>query len=146
MKNSFFFIFLTPLLLLPVAFATSSSSGSGTYSASSTPTSVRTHDGNTIVDSNVAFTIAGTISGTCTGTERDVIHPDGMVTFRGSCTFSGTFAGVSGTTQLNYRGTASATSVQGTFRAEDGSGGLDDLEARGTFTTTTYQVEFQFED
>ncbi|OLD02640.1 MAG: hypothetical protein AUJ07_08260 [Crenarchaeota archaeon 13_1_40CM_3_53_5] len=97
MKNSFFFIFLTPLLLLPIAFATSSSSGSGTYSASSTPTSVRTQNGNTIIDSNVVFTIAGTISGTCTGTERDVVHPNGIVTFRGACTFSGTFAGASGT-------------------------------------------------
>jgi len=81
-----------------------------------------------------------------TGTERDVIHPNGIVTFRGTCTFSGTLAGVSGTTQLHYRGTASATSVQGTFRAENGSGGLDDLEAQGTFTATTYQVGFQFED
>ena len=106
----------------------------------------QTHDGNTIVDSSVAFTIAGTISGAYTGTERDVIHPNGIVTFRGACTFSGTLAGVSGTTQLHYRGTASATSVQGTFRAENGSGGLDDLEAQGTFTATTYQVGFQFED
>jgi len=94
----------------------------------------------------VVFTIAGTISGTCTGTERDVVHPNGIVTFRGACTFSGTFAGASGTTQLHYRGTASATSVQGTFRAEDGTGGLDDLEARGTFTAVSYQVEFQLED
>jgi len=107
---------------------------------------VRTHDGNTIIDFNIVDAIAGTISGTCTGTERDVIHPDGIVTFRGACTFSGTFAGVSGTTQLQYRGTASGTSVQGTFRAEDGTGGLDDLQARGTFTANTYQVDFEFED
>ncbi len=146
MKHRLFFILLTPLLLLPVTFASSSSSGSGTFSVNSTPTSIRTDDGNTIINSNVVLTIAGTISGTCTGTQRDVINQAGTDTFRGACAFSGTFAGVSGTAQFHYRGTATATSVQGTFRAEDGSGGLDDLEARGTFTATTYQVEFQFED
>ncbi len=107
-----------------------------------------------IITHSVTFNIAGPSAGTCAGEERDVIHPDGTITFQGTCTFTGMVKGKSGTARERYTGTGAGTSFQGHFVILSGTDGLTNLRAEGTFqgmstgptsSTGTYSMGLHFD-
>jgi len=99
---------------------------------------------NTIITFNVTAALTDTLNGSTTGTERDVIHPDGYITFEGTLVFNGSVDGRSGTFLATYTGEGNANpteSVHGLLPGEEnaqfvGDHGTDDLaglHAHGTF-------------
>src|SRR5207244_10768991 len=75
-------------LTLPSAQAGPPEPASGTFAPCFHITSVRQAGPNTIVTFSVTATLTGTLTGSAIFTERDVIHPDGSVTFQGSGVFT----------------------------------------------------------
>ena len=90
---------------------------------------------NTIIAFSVTATFTGTFTGSSIGTELDVIHPDGSITFEGSGVFTGSVGGKSGTFLFTYTGTGSAVngSESAHFVGRQGSGDLTGVYTEGTF-------------
>jgi len=130
-------LLLGPLLLLaPTAYATPPVPISGSTVIDYTVISTRSADGNTIFRLASSFTISGDIRGSCFGEETDIIHPNGQLTFHGSCRFTGSVLASSlGTAVLRYSGTEidPTAPTQGSFAIGHGTGGLDELHVHGTF-------------
>ncbi len=145
-------------LTLPSAEAGPPEPASGTFSPCFHITSVRQAGPDTIVTFSVTATLTGTLTGSAIFTERDVIHPDGSVTFQGSGVFTdqsgcGSFLATYTGTGSNVDGSESAHVVGG-----QGTGCYTGVHAEGTFQGNlvpssgdcdvagagTYNLEFQF--
>ena len=93
---------LAVLVSGPAWAASSPLPASGTFLVTSaTVDSVSTADGNTIVVLTVGGIITGTFAGSFTETDRQVIHPSGLVTEQGKGVQSGTL-GTCGTGSVPY--------------------------------------------
>jgi hypothetical protein len=86
---------------------------------------------NTIYTFSVTSTFTGTFTGSSIGTERDVIRPDGSITFQGS----GVFWSECGTFLFTYAGTGNAQtgSESAHFVGGQGTGCFNGMHAEGTF-------------
>jgi hypothetical protein len=93
---------LAVLVSGPAWAASSPLPASGTFLVTSaTVDSVSTADGNTIVVLTVGGIITGTFAGSFTETDREVVHPSGLVTEQGKGVQSGTL-GTCGTGSAPY--------------------------------------------
>ena len=88
---------------------------------------------NTIIIFNVAATFTGTFTGSAILTERDVIHPDGSITFHGSGVY--TDQSGCGTFLVNYSGKGSAVTgaESAHFVGRQGTGCFAGVHTCGTF-------------
>jgi len=123
-------------------------SGTGTIGLRSV-TIVRSADGNSIQERDLAGTVSGTLDGTFTEHVRGVIHPNGLVTFQGTMTFTGTVAGCgSGTLTLGVSGqgvtgqpvTDSAVRVIETASNTISARGVGTVSQTGPLLT--YQIQY----
>ena len=91
---------------------------------------------NTIIIFNVTATFTGTFTGAAILTERDVIHPDGSITFHGSGVY--TDQSGCGTFLVTYSGKGSAVtgSESAHFVGGRGTGCFAGLHTEGTFQGT----------
>ncbi len=97
---------------------------------------------NTVITFHVTARVEGAFTGCLEGTERDVIHPDGYITFQGSAIFTSSVG--TGTLQYTYTGEGNANpdeTVHGLqpgeenahFVAGQGSDDLAGVNVWGTF-------------
>ncbi len=88
---------------------------------------------NTVITFSVTATFTGTFTGSAIITERDIIHPDGSITFHGSGVF--TDQSDCGTFLFTYSGTGSTVngSESAHFVGGRGTGCFDGLHTEGTF-------------
>lgn len=88
---------------------------------------------NTVITFSVTATFTGTFTGSAIITERDIIHPDGSITFHGSGVF--TDQSDCGTFLFTYSGTGSAVngSESAHFVGGRGTGCFAGLHTEGTF-------------
>ena len=97
---------------------------------------VQQTDPNTI-ETVYTFSIDSAVTGTFTGslvlTERDVIHPDGSITFDGSAIFVSAYS--CGTLVFSYTGKGNVNTHQesGHFVGSQGTGCLAGIYSVGTF-------------
>jgi hypothetical protein len=145
-------------LTLPSAEAGQPGSASGAFYPCFHVTSVRQVGPNTIYTFSVTATFTGTFTGSSIGTERDVIHPDGSITFEGSAVF--TDQTECGSFLFTYTGTGNAQtgSESAHVVGGQGSGCYAGVHAEGTFQGNlipgsgdcdvagagTYDVQFHF--
>lgn len=125
---------------------------SGTFLVTSAAVdSVSTADGNTIVVLTVSGISTGTIDGSFTETDREVIHPGGIVTEQGKGTQSGTL-GTCGTGSAPFTAgfTGNGTTASGRIQFVDQAAStstpmkiqsvlrftFDDVTGEGTYTGT----------
>ena len=135
------------------AWATAPATGTGTFAPAGPPTtvSVRSADGNTIVEQIQTFIDTGVITGTETDIITFVFHPDGTFNLRADVDFTGTVAGRSGTLAQRFEGTGDSTSFHGQLQTLSGTEGLANLRAVATFTgstttgTGTYTLDYHFD-
>ena len=121
---------LSPLLLLPVAYAAPTSAG-GSFTVSNSPPTARAAGGNMILTYDSVFTSTGTFVGTCSGQAVTVTHADGTANTRATCTFIGTVGDKSGTAMFLIRAQGKGSSFQGHFTLlAGGTGDLAALEAK----------------
>ncbi len=126
---------------------------SGTLLAAGPPTitSVRVAGGNTILTRVDPILVTGDLTGTAILESRFVIHPDGSFTFRTVESFTGTFAGQSGTLVFLNVGRGAGTSFEGHTIILSGTAGLANLRGGGTFAgdiatgAATYSVRLHFD-
>src|SRR5215471_3941573 len=108
---------------------------SGTYSPCFVQIGETQHAGpNMIKIYSVTADAFGTFYGSLVdGTERDVIHPDGSITFQGSATFISAYS--CGTVQFSYTGTGNIYTHEesGHFVGTEGTGCLAGIHSVGTF-------------
>jgi hypothetical protein len=79
----------------------------------------------------------GTLSGSYVGTERIIVRADGSATFIGRGVFTGSVGQQTGSAQMRYTGTASASGVGlAHWEMYNGSGGLARVHGQGTFEAT----------
>ncbi len=143
-------LFLAALLLVPIAGGTRPQEAKGSFTGTPTVVDFRSAGPNNITTFKTSFVITGTFSGTCRGTERDVSHPGGKVTFQGTCTFLGSVGSKSGNATIRYVGLVTATSPGGQFVMVRGAGGLTGVHAVGSFNATgpgtgTYLGRYHFD-
>lgn len=102
---------------------------SGTLAyTSSTFNSVRTADGNVIINLSATVAYTGTLSGTSELEGVLIFHPNGTANFHDLETFTGTVNGVPGTVTFNLKGSADENLVvKATATVVDASGGLAGL-------------------
>jgi hypothetical protein len=88
---------------------------------------------NTIIIFSVTATFTGTFTGSAILTERDVIHPDGSITFHGSGVYTDQSA--CGTFLVTYSGKGSAVTgaESAHFVGRRGTGCFAGLNTHGTF-------------
>jgi hypothetical protein len=93
--------------------------------------------------------LTGTFTGTAVIEQRVVVHSSGLVTFHGFETFVGEVDGRTGTVEFRVEGTIVGGVIDGHLTALRGTGGLENLRARGTFEGTggsgTYSVQYHFD-
>jgi hypothetical protein len=117
------------LLLIPAVHAATPVSVSGDYSNTFTVLSVTSEGPNVIIFGTDVFVLTGGISGTCTGSDTAVLLPNGLETFHGTCSFSGTVAGsASGTASVTLTGTSFGPTY---FVFVQGTGGLAGIQVQG---------------
>lgn len=120
------------LLAVPAA-ATSLTPASGTFVDVVTSTQVRTADGNLIITQTVTQTLTGTFSGRASQQATTVVHPTGAANFFGTETCTCAVAGKTGTLVIGFSGTGAPDgSFEGQFVILSGTGGLANLNGRGT--------------
>jgi hypothetical protein len=91
-------------------------SASGTFTTTSaTFNSVRSADGNTIIDLSATLAYTGTFNGTSTLHGHLIFHPNGSANFQDTETFTGAVNGVPGTVTFNLTGTARPGAAAGSF-------------------------------
>jgi hypothetical protein len=139
----------------PGAAASPPTPAAGTVgNTSATFNSIRTADGNLIVDLSATAAYTGTFSGTSTLHGILIIHADGSANFHDIETFTGTVNGVPGTVTFNLNGSNDAALVvHATATIVSASGGLAGLHGvlhevgtvvlpTGPVGTYTGQIEF----
>jgi hypothetical protein len=143
------------------AAAAPPTSASGTFTTTSaTFNSVRSADGNTIIDLSATLAYTGTFNGTSTLHGHLIFHPNGSANFRSVETFTGTVNGVPGSVTFNVTGTGRPGATAGSFVYQatqvivSGTGDLANLHgvltqvgtvsdtAAGPFGTYTGQIRF----
>ncbi len=141
------------MLIAPAVYASAPQPIAGLFFFTPGSTiSTKSAGANTIVTYNFIVSLTGSQSGTYVGVERDVMHPDGTVTFNNTGTFTGTVLGRSGTFVELVQGKYSlvdCTISFGTMVFEKGTGDLANLHGHGTFgggicTSGTYSGTVQF--
>jgi hypothetical protein len=104
-----------------------------------TPTSSRTADGNTFITVERTAALAGTFTGTATDTVRLVMHSNGTTSIRGEGTCACTVEGRAGTFDYRFVGAGTFPAfVSGQYVAGHGTGGLEGLHGRGSFSGTFF--------
>jgi len=83
----------------------SPAAGSGTWDDCNILRTYEESGPNIIVTVTILQNYYGMLEGRYEGVERDVVHPNGVVTLQGYGTFTGTVAGLTGTGRLSYEGT-----------------------------------------
>jgi hypothetical protein len=135
MRKLFLSLMIGGSLLLPlgVAQAEQSLPVNASYTGCETIISERTVKDKIHAVGFDTDTWTGTFAGSDTGIERDVIYPDGSVSFKGRITFVGVVAGKAGSFLYSFEGFAPSS---GPYLAHwvisDGSGGLVGIEGKGT--------------
>jgi len=119
----------------------------GTYVYNSVVVSSTYVGGNRIdtVATNIAF--SGDISGTCIGSLIDVNHANGDTTGHGTCTFTGTVTGGSGSGTAAVSFHLSGIGAGDSFVMESGTGGLTGIHAQVSVpvsTINTYEGQVVF--
>ncbi len=115
------------------AAATSLIPANGNFFDLTTSTQVRMADGNLILTQTVAQTLTGTFMGTASQQATTVVHPTGAANFFGSEMCTCVVAGISGSLVIGFSGTAAPDgSFEGQFVILSGTGGLANLNGRGT--------------
>lgn len=149
---AFLAMLVTALLLGQQALATTPAEGSGTFTFAATVTSSRTADGNTFLTLTARETIAGAIKGTASVEFTQVIHPNGEANINGVIACACNVGGRAGRVEFRFEGTGAGTPtnpLDGQFVAHNGSAGLSDLHATGTFRSVgpggTYTVRWHFD-
>jgi hypothetical protein len=126
---------LGALLTLPTAKGDPPLPAGGTYSPCFVQIGETQHAGpNLIKIYSVTADAVGTFYGSLVdGTERDVIHPDGSITFEGSATFVSAYS--CGTVQFRYSGRGNINNHEetGHFVGNQGTGCLAGIYSVGTF-------------
>jgi hypothetical protein len=129
-------------LTLPSADADPPPTADGTFFPCFNILSFEQAGPNTIITFHVTARVEGTFTGCLEGTERDVIHPDGYITFQGSAIFTSSVG--TGTLQYTYTGEGNANpreTVHGLLPGEEsahfvagqGSDDLAGVNVWGTF-------------
>ena len=95
--------------------------------------------------------LTGTFIGSAAGEVTIVMDLEtGEFEFQGMSTFTGTVAGLSGTTVSSIEGEGVGDSIQGEFEIVSGTGELANLEGEGTFEATlgvgTYVAQLEFDE
>lgn len=130
-------VFGLVLLLAQPAVASGPEPAGGTFVATTTPTSVRTADGNTFITAALSEVITGTYTGTTSGVSFLLIRADGSANLHGSFVCVCTVAGRgSGTLEFRFAGTGTATTLEGQYRIVGSSGGLAGAHGLGRFSVT----------
>jgi hypothetical protein len=80
-----------------------------------------------------AETMSGTVSGKQVGSGTLVLHLDGSINARHSGTFTGRIAGQAGTATLRIKASGTLNHLKARFVFCEGTGDLEDVQARGTF-------------
>ncbi len=123
----------TLIVVAQPAAATSLIPASGNFSDVTTSVQVRFADGNTIITQAVTQTLTGTFAGTASQQNTTVVHPTGAVNFFGSETCTCVVQGISGSVVFGFSGTVAPNgSLDGQFVILSGTGGLANLNGRGT--------------
>ncbi len=150
MKATFLLPLLPPLLSIPLASATTPTPVTGGFTASFTVLSLRSSDGNTIINVGETATLTGPFTGTRTAVGFEIIHPDGTLNAHDT----GTVNGMSGTLVITGDSTGFGAAGSGQFTVGQGTAGLECSHAQGPFqltatgpTTTIdiYTVQFHSE-
>jgi hypothetical protein len=120
-------------LTLPSAEAGMPGPASGSFNPCFNITDIRQAGPNTIITFSVTAMLTGTLNGSAIFTERDVIHPDGSITFQGSGVFTDQYQ--CGSFLATYTGTGSALdgSESAHFVGGQGSGCFAGVQTEGTF-------------
>jgi hypothetical protein len=123
-------------LVAAPAAATPPSPVTGTFGVVSfTPTGSRTADGNTFITVTRTAAITGTFSGLATDTVELVMHSNGTTSIRGVGTCVCTVGGLTGTFDYRFEGAGTfPASVTGHYVVGHGTGGLEGLHGRGSFS------------
>jgi hypothetical protein len=140
---------LAVLLPVPAGAASRPQPASGTFVITSmTPISTRQAGGNTIVVVKIDGMATGTFAGPFTETDREVIHPTGLVTLVGKGMQSGTL-GTCGTGSARYvtEVRETATTLSGRLQFIDQAGSTSSpmkVHSVDTFTVdaTTGQITY----
>ena len=133
---------LAVLVAGPAWAASSPLPASGTFLVTSaTVNSVRTADGNTIVVVTVSGITTGTFPGSFTETDREVIHPGGIVTEQGEGMQSGTL-GTCGTGSAPYTAGFTGNGTTATGRIQF----VDQAASTSTPTKIDSVLRFTFND
>ena len=103
----------------------------GTFNSCYHVANVQQAGANTIYTFKIDSVVTGTFTGSLVLTERDVIRPDGSITFEGS----GFFWSECGTLRFTYAGTGNAQtgSESAHFEADQGTGCYTGAHADGMF-------------
>lgn len=120
------------LAVAPAAYAGEPTQGVGTFTVSFSPVFERMANGNTFLDYTFVENSLGIADGTRIGTGEVVIHADGSLNTSNTGTFTGSIAGVSGTTEMDYRGSGTFALAEGSYTATHGTGGLAGVHVEGT--------------
>lgn len=121
------------VVLAAPAGASSLMPATGTFVDVVNSTQVRTADGNVILTQTITQTLTGTFSGIAKQESTTVVHPSGAANFFGSETCTCTVAGKSGSLVVGFSGTSAPDgSFEGRFVILSGTGGLANLNGRGT--------------
>jgi hypothetical protein len=106
--------------------------------------------GNVIQERVLTGTVTGTLQGTFEEHVRGVIHPNGLVTFEGTMTFTGSVAGCgTGTLTLGVtgQGVTGVPVTESTVRVINAAANTLAVRGVGTVSQTgpfmTYQVQYQ---
>jgi hypothetical protein len=112
-----------------------------------TSTQARTADGNVILTQTITQTLTGTFSGIAKQESTTVVHKSGAANFFGSETCTCTVAGKSGSLVVRFSGTSAPDgSFEGQFVILSGTGGLANLNGRGTIQSpNTYTGVIHFD-
>ncbi len=127
-------LFLLVALLLSTVHAAQVMSGIGAFSVTVISAETTLADGILIIDESFTLSFTGFLVGTTLATATVVINlSTGGGVFHGMQTFTGTANGVSGTLQTSFSAEVTGfTEFRGQFVILTGSGGLSNLQGRGT--------------
>jgi uncharacterized protein DUF3224 len=110
---------------------------SGSWTDCNIVEQVRTVGSVTMVIVTITEQYTGSLSGSYVGTEWDIIRADGSATFIGQGVFTGSVGQQTGSAQMRYAGTASASGAAlAHWEMSNGSGDLARVHGQGTFEGT----------
>jgi hypothetical protein len=127
------------VLLAEPAGATSLVPASGTFVDVVTSTQVRMADENLIITQTISQTLMGTFTGTASQRATTVVHRTGAANFFGAETCTCSVAGKTGSLVIGFSGTSAPNgSFEGQFVIVSGTGGLANLNGRGTIQSPNF--------